>query len=90
MQSFDYKDSLVAVKTYYCGNIVPKELIRKCICCEQPINNCGTVLLINNNQYIPNVMLHETCADKITDPVALCDDIREKHQQYIKLKNIFK
>lgn len=90
MQNFDYKDSFVAVRTYYTGNITPKELIRNCFCCNKPINNCGAVLLINNNMYIPNIILHEDCANKVTDPVALCDKIREQHQQYIQLKNIFR
>ena len=89
--TFDYKDSFVTVRKFKTGNIVPKETIRTCICCGEKINNCRAALLINNNYYIPNILLHNGCLEKhMDDQVKLCDEIAEKHSEYVKLKEIFK
>ena len=89
--SFDYKDSFVTIRRFNTGIIVPKEAIRTCIVCGEKINQCKAALLINNNRYIPNILLHDECLAKhMDDPVALCDEIAEKHANYVKLKETFK
>ena len=88
--SFKYKNTPVYVRRWHYGNM-PSELQRTCFCCEEKINNCNAVLLINNYKEIPNVVLHDKCFkcwEDITDE--LCDEIAEAYNDYKKLNEIFR
>lgn len=89
VKSFDYKDSLVAVREWETG-IIPDKMQRTCFCCGKKVNNCKAVLLINNYKYIPNVMLHSECFSRQEDKAEeLCDCIQSSYKQYRKLESVF-
>ena len=88
MESFDYKDSFVAVRRYNTGQL-PKELRRDCYCCKDKINNCRAVLLINNHKYIPNVLIHEECFDARQNKVEFFEEIEGKYQEFKSLCSTF-
>lgn len=89
MKEFKYKDSTVAVREWETG-IVPKKMQRTCFCCGKKVSSCRAVLLINNSEYIPNVMLHSECFSQQEDKTEeLCDSIQSSYEQYRKLESVF-
>ena len=86
---FKYKNSPVYVRRGHYSNM-PSELQRTCFCCNERMNNCMVVLLINNYKEIPNVILHGECYEQWKDKTdELCDDIAEVYDEYKKLNGIF-
>ena len=89
LQSFKYKDTSVYVRRGHYRNM-PSELQRICFCCNEKMNNCMVVLLINNYKEIPNVILHDECYEQWKDKTdELCDDIAKDYDEYKKLNGIF-
>lgn len=90
LQSFKYKGTPVYIRRWHYGNM-PSELQRTCFCCEEKINNCNAVLLINNyKKKIPNILLHDECYEQWKNKTdELCDDIAEAYNDYKKLNEIF-
>lgn len=88
MESFDYKDSFVAVRRYQTGKL-PKDLVRDCYCCHKDINDCRAVLLINNHKYIPNVLAHEECFDVRQNKTELFEEIEDAYATFQHLRSTF-
>ena len=88
MESFDYKDSFVAVRRYQTGKL-PSQLVRKCYCCQNGINDCRAVILINNHKYIPNVLMHENCFDERQNKTELFEEIENKYIEFNHLRSTF-
>lgn len=91
MKKFTYKGTNVGYRQYETGNI-PEELQKTCFCCKKKINKCSAVLLINNYQKIPNVLIHSECfsewekENKINE---LLENIEKSYNQWIQLNDIF-
>lgn len=86
---FNYKDTSVGVDRYHTGNL-PKELRRTCFCCNEEMNNCDVVLLINNLAHIPNTLIHADCFAKWSNKTdELCKDIENAYEDYKRLKAVF-
>lgn len=89
MNSFAYKGSRVVVREQQTGNL-PEEDQRTCFCCSKKINNCKTVLLVNNYRNIPNMLLHaeyfEVWKDETED---LCRDIEQSYEYFKHLNDVF-
>lgn len=89
LTTFKYKNTPVYVRRGHYRNM-PSELQRTCFCCNEKMNNCMVVLLINNYKEIPNVILHDECYEQWKDKTdELCDDIAEVYDEYKKLNGIF-
>ena len=89
LQSFKYKNTPVYVRRGHYRNM-PSELQRTCFCCNEKMNNCMVVLLINNYKEIPNVILHDECYEQWKDKTdELCDDIAKAHDDYKRLNEFF-
>ena len=89
MQNFKYKDSDVNIHEWVYRKVSGKK--HTCFCCNHEIENgANVVLLINNYKYIPNLLLHATCArEQENNTDSLCDDICKALSQYKQLDNIF-
>ena len=89
LTTFKYKNTPVYVRRGHYSNM-PSELQRTCFCCNERMNNCMVVLLINNYKEIPNVILHGECYEQWKDKTdELCDDIAKAYNEYKKLNGIF-
>lgn len=87
-----YKDSFVYVhKVIYNPNIA----LRKWICpiCKKEINNGKVYLIVNNQKYFPNCIIHEECFNsteevfkKVEEKALEYEQIKEKYE---KLKKMF-
>ena len=89
LTTFKYKNTPVYVRRGHYRNM-PSELQRTCFCCNEKMNNCMVVILINNYKEIPNVILHDKCYEQWKDKTdELCDDIAEAYDDYKKLNGIF-
>ena len=86
---FKYKNTPVYVCRGHYRNM-PSELQRTCFCCNEKMNNCMVVLLINNYKEIPNVILHDECYEQWKNKTdELCDDIVKAHDDYKRLNEFF-
>ena len=89
LQSFKYKNTPVYVRRGYYGNM-PSALQRTCFCCNEKMNNCMVVRLINNYKEIPNVILHDECFEQWKNKTdELCSEIAKAHDEYKRLNEIF-
>ena len=89
MEHFRYKETSVGVDRYNTGNL-PKNLRRHCFCCNEEMNRCDVVLLINNQAHIPNTLIHESCWKQWQNkPEELCSDIEKAYEDYKKLDSVF-
>ena len=89
LTTFKYKNTPVYVRRGHYRNM-PPELQRTCFCCNEKMNNCMVILLINNYKEIPNVILHNECYEQWKDKTdELCDDITETYDEYKRLNKIF-
>ena len=90
MKDFEYKNNPVFVKTCKTANIPIRFKHRACFCCNKPLNEKTTVLLLSNHEYMPDTVLHEECANQWANKTdELCDDIVSAYHQFRKLYNVF-
>ena len=62
----------------------------KCFCCMKPISDGNAILVANNHQYIPNVLLHEECFDMWKDKTdELLSDMESAYDDYNTMQEIF-
>ena len=62
----------------------------KCFCCNNLVPNGKAVLIINNHQHIPNVLIHEECFSLWErNPEELIADIGSAYNDYKNLRAIF-
>ena len=89
LTTFKYKNTPVYVRSGHYGNR-PSKLQRTCFCCNEKMNNCMVVILINNYKEIPNVILHDECYEQWKNKTdELCSEIAKAHDEYKRLNEIF-
>ena len=81
----NYKDSFVAV--HHCKNLPMHLNPRKCYCCNKNIESDEQIaLMVSNNEYIPNMFLHETCYKSFGNKENFIGNIEKDYREY-KVKN---
>ena len=81
----NYKDSFVAV--HHCKNLSMYLNSRKCYCCNRNIESDEQIaIMVSNNEYIPNMCLHETCYKSFGNKENFIRNIEKDYREY-KVKN---
>ena len=82
-----YKDSNVYFTTHNGRwSINP----HRCFCCNNFIQDGKAILVVNNYQYIPNVLIHEECFDRWKNKTdELVSDIESAYIDYKNLQEVF-
>lgn len=62
----------------------------RCFCCNNFIQDGKAILVVNNHQYIPNVLIHEECFDGWKNKTdELVSDIESAYVDYKNLQEVF-
>lgn len=91
VEKFNYKDTFVHVRS--CKFRSQNHIERKtCWCCNhefQDEEQC--VILINNYKYIPNMIIHKECYNKVKPGYRenMCENIEKDYRDYEELSEIF-
>lgn len=89
MSKTTYKGTDVWFREHTTGNL-PEDLQRICFCCRKKVNNCKSVLVINNHAILPNTLMHSECFEEWkTKTDDLLENIESSYNQWKQLNDIF-
>lgn len=84
-ETINYKDSII--KVYHSKNLPMYLNLGKCYCCNKNIESGEQVaLMVSNNEYIPNMLLHEACYESFNNKENFIGNIEKDYREY-KVKN---
>lgn len=91
MEKVYYKDTFVAIRncTFRSRN---HEEGKTCWCCNDEFKDDEKcILLINNYKYIPNMILHKDCFERVHPDYRdkLCENIERDYREYKELAKVF-
>ena len=83
----NYKDSFIYMKEC---NANWGQNNKICYCCKKPIKDGKILMVINNNRYFPNILIHPDCYSKHkNNPEKLFAKIEENYKSHKEMRQIF-